>query len=85
MIIGNKIDIGKKRQVKYEEGIELAKKYNAPFMEVSAKTGINVSEAFDMITKKMHEKNKEIAKRKDNIKKKTEVLTVNIKKNAVCC
>lgn len=34
------------REVEYEEGLELANKYNIPFVEASAKMRVNVDELF---------------------------------------
>ena len=49
-IIGNKIDIPGHRQVSYEEGEELAKRYNALFWEVSVKNNLNVEESLYDLT-----------------------------------
>ena len=46
ILIGNKIDLENKRQVGKEEGEEFAKKNGIMFLETSAKTTENVSEAF---------------------------------------
>jgi Ras-related protein Rab-1A len=47
MLIGNKIDIeGSKRQVSYQEAKEFADKLGISYIETSAKTSINVKEAF---------------------------------------
>ena len=48
MLIGNKKDLEEQRQVKYEEGKELAEKNNFLFLETSAKTAENVEQAFIM-------------------------------------
>lgn len=45
-VIGNKSDLEDERQVSYEEGQTLAKQFNAPFAETSAKQNINVEESF---------------------------------------
>ena len=42
MLLGNKCDISKERQVRREDGEKLAADYNVPFLETSAKTGMNV-------------------------------------------
>ena len=47
ILVGNKIDIESSRQVSYKKGVELAKKYNIPFFECSAKKGINVNLIFE--------------------------------------
>ena len=49
VILGNKIDLEKDRDVKKEEIEELSKKYEMPFLETSAKENINVNEGFDLM------------------------------------
>ncbi len=51
VLVGNKSDI-EDRKVTKEEGAQLAKQYNAEFMETSAKKDINVKEVFELITRK---------------------------------
>ncbi len=51
ILIGNKCDMEDQRKVTKEEGAELAKSYDIPFLETSAKDGINVQDAFLNITK----------------------------------
>jgi small GTP-binding protein len=47
ILVGTKIDLEpSKRQVSYLEGIELAKKWNVGFIEVSAKTKTNIDTLF---------------------------------------
>lgn len=46
LVVGNKCDLETERQVSFEEGAALAKSFNAPFLETSAKQRINVEEAF---------------------------------------
>lgn len=46
MVLGNKSDCGTERVVKKEDGKRLAQEYKVPFMETSAKTGLNVELAF---------------------------------------
>lgn len=46
MILGNKCDIAERRQVSKERGEQLAIEYGIKFMETSAKSAINVEEAF---------------------------------------
>jgi len=55
ILVGNKCDIDR-REISSEEGDRLAKKYNMHFIETSAKTGHNVYEAFEQITKDMMSK-----------------------------
>lgn len=46
MLVGNKTDLGDKRQVSYEEGQTMAKELNVMFIETSAKAGANVKKLF---------------------------------------
>ena len=46
ILVGNKIDLIKEREVSTEEGKELADKNNITFFETSAKTGKNVDDVF---------------------------------------
>lgn len=46
MLVGNKCDLEDQRQVSTQEGQELAKKMGCQFKEASAKTRVNVEEAF---------------------------------------
>jgi len=46
VVVGNKSDLESERQVSKAEGQDLAKNFNCPFMETSAKTRINVEESF---------------------------------------
>ncbi|AET40108.1 Ras family protein Ecym_5349 [Eremothecium cymbalariae DBVPG len=45
-VVGNKSDLEDERQVSYEEGVNLAKHFNASFLETSAKQAINVEDSF---------------------------------------
>ena len=54
-VLGNKIDI-KKRQVKTEVAKDWAKGRGYKFFEASAKTGINVNEAFKLLFEQMYKK-----------------------------
>lgn len=45
-IVGNKCDLETERQVTTQEGAEFARNLGVPFFETSAKTRINVEEAF---------------------------------------
>lgn len=52
IIVGNKVDKEKEREVSKEEGEELAKHLGTTHIETSAKTGYNVEKAFKMAIKK---------------------------------
>ncbi|XP_030646566.1 ras-related protein Rab-26-like [Chanos chanos] len=53
MLLGNKADATHDRVVKREEGEKLAKEYGVPFMETSARSGLNVELAFTAIAKEL--------------------------------
>jgi len=46
VLVGNKCDLEAERQVTTGEGTDLARSFNAPFFESSAKTRVNVEESF---------------------------------------
>lgn len=46
MLLGNKCELTERRQVSKERGEQLAVEYGIKFMETSAKSSINVEEAF---------------------------------------
>ncbi|XP_025159679.1 ras-related protein Rab-37 isoform X4 [Harpegnathos saltator] len=53
MLLGNKSDCGTERIVKREDGERLAREYKVPFMETSAKTGLNVELAFLAVAREL--------------------------------
>ncbi|CAB1338011.1 unnamed protein product, partial [Coregonus sp. 'balchen'] len=53
MLLGNKADVTHERVVKREEGEKLAKVFGVPFMETSAKSGLNVELAFTAVAKEL--------------------------------
>ena len=52
-IAGNKIDMEEERKVTTEEGQKLADEYGFPFIETSAKSGINIDETFSDLVEKI--------------------------------
>ena len=51
ILVGNKVDLESYRAISREHGIEVAKQNGmAGFVEVSAKNGINIEEAFNTLT-----------------------------------
>ena len=56
LIIGNKCDKEQERKVTRAQGLELAKHYEVPFLETSAKNAFNVEDVFLTVTKNIHEK-----------------------------
>ncbi|XP_014206123.1 ras-related protein Rab-37-like isoform X1 [Copidosoma floridanum] len=53
MLLGNKCDCSSDRIVKKEDGQRLANEYKVPFMETSAKTGLNVDLAFHAVAREL--------------------------------
>jgi len=49
MLIANKVDLVSNRVVISYEGVSLAKRLGAEYVETSAKTGLNVNEAFEKL------------------------------------
>ena len=53
LLVGNKCDKEDERQVTREEGEEQARKLGLVFLETSAKTSVNIDEAFKEMTKQL--------------------------------
>uniref|UniRef100_A0A8C3B1E9 small monomeric GTPase n=1 Tax=Cyclopterus lumpus TaxID=8103 RepID=A0A8C3B1E9_CYCLU len=53
MLLGNKADMSSVRAIRRDEGERLAREYSVPFMETSAKTGVNVELAFTAVSKEL--------------------------------
>ncbi|XP_054249725.1 ras-related protein Rab-37 [Indicator indicator] len=60
MLLGNKADVGSDRVVRTEDGASLAREYGVPFMETSAKTGMNVELAFLAIAKELKQRSAQL-------------------------
>jgi GTPase KRas protein len=60
VILGNKCDLEKEREVTTEEAKEYAKSINAPFYETSAKARINVEEGFYQLVREIRKWNQMI-------------------------
>ena len=79
LLIGNKIDLVSSRVISLKEGEDLAKVYNIPFIETSAKESVNVKDAFMKVINSLYEKDNE-KKKKGNGKKNNDN-----KKAGGCC
>ncbi|KAK5615911.1 Ras- protein Rab-26 [Crenichthys baileyi] len=53
MLLGNKADATNNRVVKREDGEKLAKEFGVPFMETSARSGLNVELAFTAVAREL--------------------------------
>lgn len=59
VLIGTKYDLDGERKVTVEEGKRLADTYGIPFLEVSAKNGYQVREAFEALGREIVSKQEE--------------------------
>ena len=53
LLVGNRCDLEEERKISKEEGKKFAHAHNALFIETSAKLGINVNNAFDIVRKRL--------------------------------
>jgi small GTP-binding protein len=83
ILIGNKCDLEDQRKVSREEGINTAEKYKTTYFETSAKEGINVEEAIDVLLNKIINKKKGEKEKKDN-NLKLDSKKKNKKKRFIC-
>ena len=77
ILIGNKIDNEKERKISKEQGEQLAKDYNVPFFETSAKTGQGINESVLFLIKKIMDTDPEMKNRGKKLKNKN--------KSKKCC
>eukprot|EP00727_Mastigamoeba_balamuthi_P001143 m51a1_g11025 putative ras gtpase (191) ;mRNA; r:412999-413841 len=70
IVCGNKCDLEHERQVTTSEGQELSRSFQCPFLETSAKTRVNVEEAFYELVREIRKDNKAPGKDGKSGKKK---------------
>ncbi|KAI7557306.1 Ras-like, partial [Hortaea werneckii] len=61
IVVGNKCDLESEREVSTEEGKELARSFGCKFIETSAKSRINVDNAFYDIVREIRKYNKDMS------------------------
>ena len=66
-LVGNKIDMDDERKVQTEEGQKLAEELGVPFVETSAKSGVNIDNIFSDITERIDKEFGNILKVRKNI------------------
>ncbi len=71
ILVGNKSDLESERQVKSDEGAELAKRFRIPFVETSAKQRVNVDLAFQDLVRNIRIYSKETSPSGTGKKKKS--------------
>ena len=62
MLVGAKCDLDGDRKVQKDQAEKFATKYGMEFMEVSAKTSLNVEEVFEKLAREINKKRDEIQK-----------------------
>jgi GTPase KRas protein len=70
IIVANKCDLEHERQVSTQEGRDLAKNFGCKFIESSAKSKVNVDEAFYSLVREIRRYNKENNPKEAGKKKK---------------
>jgi GTPase KRas len=61
ILVGNKCDLEGERQVSREEGAALAKSFNCKFIETSAKSRVNVDNAFYDLVREIRRYNRQLS------------------------
>mmetsp|Transcript_24896 Transcript_24896/g.25117 ORF Transcript_24896/g.25117 Transcript_24896/m.25117 type:complete len:208 (-) Transcript_24896:294-917(-) len=87
ILIANKSDRETDRKVTREEGVALARKYDIPFLEVSAKNNVNISHLFETIARSTKNRLIQPEEQKGKIKENKNVKLNNAegKKKSGCC
>ena len=81
-LVGNKSDLEEGRKVTYEEAKQYADEHELPYIETSAKEGININELFDESIKSFLTNNKSFGGGK-NIKLNSQ--STNSSERSLCC
>ena len=76
--VGNKCDLTTKRKVFGQTGREMADKYEAKFMEVSAKNGLNIDKLFDSIIKDIIKRDEKSSSKENSVSTRSNNIFRNI-------
>ena len=91
MIIGNKSDLNKNREISYDDANILSQRFNIFYYEVSAKNGNNIALAFEQLTYRIIDKQREEEKNVNRYLRKDQRNTVGLENgnnnnnNKKCC
>lgn len=88
MLVANKVDKANERVVTREMGEKLAKEYEVPYVETSAKTGLNVEFCFKAVSQALLEQNESTTPHNHNASKTlNHLVQLNNRptKQSVCC
>ena len=85
ILLGNKLDLKDSREVEKEEGEEFSKSKNINFLEVSAKDGTNVKEAFDLLIKQIVNNPQNISSRQKRGSRVLKSINIKKEKKKSCC
>jgi len=64
VLVGNKCDLKDRREVSVQEGAELARTWNVPFFETSAKTKVNIEECFYELVREVRREQRKVSDKK---------------------
>ena len=84
ILLANKIDL-QDRKISKEEGEALAKEFNCPYFETSAKTGENIDEAFLTLARIVKEKKEKEPTQDSQTLKVTSDPNSNSSSKSQCC
>ena len=81
-LVGNKSDLVEQRKISYDEAKQYADEHELPYIETSAKEGININELFDSSIKSFLNNNNNFSGEK-NIKLNSQ--NTNSSEKGICC
>ncbi|KAI8968433.1 ras-like protein 1, partial [Mycotypha africana] len=85
VLVGNKCDLDRDRQVSQQEGRDLAKSFGCPFFETSAKQRIRVDDCFYEVVREIRSMNKEQDGNGSNKKQRKDNFDMTEGQGGGCC